>query len=532
MLRASQVIARPALNANVLIAGALLVVAIGVFWGALSEMVSRWIRQDEYGHAFFIPLITVWLLWTRRGALSASIDQPTWIGPLILSVSILMHLVGELSALFVLSQLGFIVALCGLVVSAGGVSLLRAMFVPLAFLAFAIPLPYFIDSVLTWRLQLISTDLGVLVIRMFQLPVYQEGNIIDLGTYKLQVVEACSGLRYLYPLMSLGFLGAYFFQAPLWQRAIVFLSTIPITIGMNSLRIGIVGVLVNKWGTQMADGALHFFEGWVIFICCALLLLGEMTLLAKFGARRSFNDVFAIPTLMAPGSVSDKLRSRLVNFAPIASAVILIAGGLAVLHLSSREEIIPERQRFVEFPRNLGSWQGKPMLLEAEVEQGLKMDDYVLADYRVDNSAAVNLYVAYYSTQRKGNSPHSPTVCMPGGGWLITSFDRKDVSGDTADFAFPVNRAVIERGAAKQVVYYWFVQRGRKVANEYWSKWHLFVDAIVKNRTDGALVRVTSPIVPGETDIASDARIKSFIRELGPRLGPFVSSLNEPLPVT
>ena len=114
------------------------------------------------------------------------------------------------------------------------------------------------------------------------------GNIIDLGNYKLQVVEACSGLRYLYPLLSLGFLAAYLFQAPLWQRVVVFISAIPITIVMNSLRIAIVGVLVDRWGTEQAEGLLHFFEGWVIFIVCAAILAAEIWLFARLKGPQKF----------------------------------------------------------------------------------------------------------------------------------------------------------------------------------------------------------------------------------------------------
>ena len=95
------------------------------------------------------------------------------------------------------------------------------------------------------------------------------------------MVEACIGLRYLYPLLSLGFLAAYFFRAPLWQRAIVLLSTIPITIVMNSFRIGMVGVLVDRWGSEQADGLLHFFEGWVVFLACTGMLAGEIYLFAR-----------------------------------------------------------------------------------------------------------------------------------------------------------------------------------------------------------------------------------------------------------
>ena len=139
-------------------------------------------------------------------------------------------------------------------------------------------------------------------IRLFQIPVFLEGNVIDLGQYKLQVVEACSGLRYLYPLMSLGFLAAYFFQAPLWQRALVFLSTIPITIFMNSLRIGVVGIMVDNFGPQDADGFLHMFEGWIIFLACAVLLVGLMHLLARVGSGKGFFQVFYPPKIEARSS--------------------------------------------------------------------------------------------------------------------------------------------------------------------------------------------------------------------------------------
>ena len=254
----------------------LVLLTVVIFRGALSELVRRWSVNEEYSHGFFIPFITAWLLWSRRHAILASIGPSSWLGPALIAFAAALHTIGELSALFVLSQVAFVIVLFGYVLAFGGVSLLKVTFIPIFFLFFAIPLPYFVDAVLSWRLQLISSELGVFVIRLFQIPVYLEGNVIDLGTYKLQVVEACSGLRYLYPFLSLGFLAAYMFHAPLWQRVLVFLSTIPITIVMNSFRIGMIGVMVDRWGPQSADGFLHFFEGWIIFLACAALLAAEI----------------------------------------------------------------------------------------------------------------------------------------------------------------------------------------------------------------------------------------------------------------
>src|SRR5262245_31933009 len=285
-------------SAAILVALSVLV-ALAAFSGPLKELVNRWIKHDEYSHGFFIPLIVAWLLWSRRDAIRDSMGRPSWAGLALLAVAALMHIAGELSALFVLSQVGFVIALMAIALCVGGFPLLRVTFIPLGFLVFAIPLPYFVDSALSWRLQLLSSEIGVAFIRLFQIPVYLAGNVIDLGPYKLQVVEACSGLRYLYPFLSLGFLAAYMFQAPMWQRVLVFLSTIPITILMNSFRIGLIGLMVNQWGPQSADGFLHFFEGWIIFLACAVLLLAEVYLLARFVLGKKFFDVFHAPKVKA-----------------------------------------------------------------------------------------------------------------------------------------------------------------------------------------------------------------------------------------
>ena len=287
------------------------IAALLAFSDSLLELVRRWTVQEEYSHGFLIPFIAAWLLWTRREALLGSIGRPSWAGPALILLAAVLHVVGKLSALWLLSQGGFIIALIGIALGVGGYPLLKVAFFPIIFLVFAIPLPYFVDGILSFQLQLISSQLGTFFIRLLQIPVFLEGNVIDLGAYKLQVVEACSGLRYLYPLMSLGFLAAYLFQAPFWQRALVFLSTIPITILMNSLRIGIVGVLVNFWGPQDADGFLHMFEGWIIFLACAGILAVEIYVLARLTTGKGFFQVFYAPKVEASLRDRQQLQSGL-----------------------------------------------------------------------------------------------------------------------------------------------------------------------------------------------------------------------------
>jgi exosortase D (VPLPA-CTERM-specific) len=500
--------------------------AFAAFGGALLELVDRWSEQEEYSHGFLIPVVTAWLLWTRRDLLRANIGQPSWVGVVLILFALAMLVTGALSSIFVFSQIGFVVALIGMTLAVGGYSLLKVAFIPIVFLLFAIPMPSFIDAVLTLRLQLISSELGAFFIRMFGIPVYLDGNIIDMGAYKLQVVEACSGLRYLYPLFSLSFLAAYLIQAPLWQRAVVFLSAIPIAIGMNGFRIGLVGILVDRWGTQMAEGTLHFFEGWVIFVACAALLAAEMQLLALF-SRKSLLDVLYFPKIYV--NRLPRSTAKVVDQWPLAACLVfLCAGGLAAFLISGRLEAIQERTRFVEFPARIGQWQGYPSLLDEDNKKILVgLDDYILSDYSRPDGNAVNLYVGYYASQRKrGGSPHSPIACIPAGGWTITKFQQVNYVDLAEDL--PFNRAVIEKGISRQLVYYWFDERGRKIANEYWAKFLLLADAIVDNRTDGALIRLTTQIRPNESEEDADRRLQSFMQIALPRLAEFLPSRSAP----
>jgi exosortase len=148
ILMQSKVPQTRAIGAGLLVLTATLVAILG-FSGALWQLVGRWQHQEEYSHGFLIPIIVAWLLWTRRDALRANTGQPSWSGPFLIVLAIAMPVASELSAIFVLSQIGFIVALIGIVLSFGGYSLLRVAFIPITFLLFAIPLPYIIDAILT-----------------------------------------------------------------------------------------------------------------------------------------------------------------------------------------------------------------------------------------------------------------------------------------------------------------------------------------------------------------------------------------------
>jgi exosortase D (VPLPA-CTERM-specific) len=424
---------------------------------------------------------------------------------------LLLYLMGELSTLYVIVQYAFVIVVVGLVWAFVGHEGMKLVAIPLFILFFMVPLPNFIYFNLSANLQLLSSLIGVELIRMFGISVFLSGNVIDLGSYKLQVVEACNGLRYLFPLVTLGFIVAYFYKAELWKRIIIVLSTFPITVFMNSFRIGVIGVMVEHWGPTMADGFLHDFEGWVIFMACFGILFLEMWVLNRLsGSSLTLQQAFGLE-FPAPTPKNAALMNRRIPKAFIAAAILLAVIVVLAKSLPQRVEATPARQDFSSFPLRIGDWAGEREQMEKVYIDALLFSDYLLANYRRADESPINFYVAYYDSQRKGQSAHSPRTCLPGGGWEMTELNEHIIEGVTVNgHPLQVNRTLIKLGDQSQLVYYWFQQRGRIITNEYLVKWFLFWDALTKNRSDGALVRITTPLRPGET---GDDRLEQFAKD-------------------
>ncbi len=500
-------------------------VLLGVtYFDGIDRLIYRWSNSEEYGYGFLIPLLSAFLIWQRKDVLEKLEFSGSYLGVLFVLLGVIGFYLGYFGTLFIIMQYALVVAIFGVALSIMGAEVIKKVWPAFFFLVFMIPLPNFLYQELSANLQLISSEIGVAVIRLFDISVYLEGNVIDLGKYQLQVVEACSGLRYLFPLVTLSFITAYFFRASMWKRVLVFLSSIPITVLMNSFRIGMIGVLVEYGGVEQAEGFLHDFEGWVVFMGCIGVLLLEMWVLTRFGSgKKALSEVFAID-LPEPTPENCQINKRTIPVPLIINIVFLSIAAISSIALDRRVENIPERKLFASFPMDIGSWHGVRSALEDIYLDVLKLDDYIIADYvKEGSSEVVNFYSAYYSSQKSGQSAHSPRSCIPGGGWEIVDLKTTTINGvNIAGNPLVVNRLLIRNGDLRQVVYYWFQQRGRIVTNEYLVKWYIFWDAVTKNRTDGALVRLTSTVRPGESPEEVENRLNSFTKLIVPYLGAYI----------
>ena len=497
------------------------------FYDGVEALLQAWARP-EYSHGPLIPILSglLFLRQLREFPPDPGPKRQRWIGVAVILAAITVGALGKLAEISDIVTYATIIWVGGILLVSFGWETGRHFWPPVLHLVYMLPLPDTVYYKMTTWLQLVSSELGVWFLRLLAIPVFLEGNIIDLGVTKLHVAEACSGLRYLFPILSFSYIFAVLYKGPIWHKAVLLISAAPITVLMNSVRIAIAGIIVQYWGLDWLEGFTHFFEGWVIFIACILILFGLARIMLFFNARKmSLAEALDLET---EGLLEQAGRLKLVqgSRAMIAAAVLMVGAVAAWNALPERDLNSVSRDSFALFPRQLGDWrqEGTSRQLQASVARTLGASDYHSVSFTAPGVAApVEFFSAWYDDQTGGNSIHSPEVCLPGGGWEIAWLDRTDMSGALgAEGPFPVNEAIIQKGETRMMVIYWFEQRGRKLAWDIATKYWLMIDSIRTGRTDGAIVRLTTVIRPDESDAQAKARLISLMGEAVEVLPRFV----------
>ncbi len=500
-------------------AGVYCLLLAGVFFNTFTYLVPQWERGD-FTYCYLVPLIVLYLILEKKDQLSATPSIPSWKGLPVLGLGIVFFWLGELGGEYFTLYLSFWLILVGLCLLHLGWEKSKIISFPLTLILALFPPPNFIYQKISVTLKLLSSQLGVFIMQLCGMSAYREGNVIDLGFTQLQVVDACSGLRYLFPLMLLGILLAYFYKEALWKKILLVISTVPISILVNGLRIASVGMLYPVFGPKVAKGFFHDFSGWFIFMVSLGILLFEMWVLKKIFPR--------IPEVGAEAETGTTQNRESENrnffFQPgFAVAVILLAATWVLSQGIDFREKVPISKSFDKFPVKIGEWNGTREIMEQKFIDALDLSDYVIMDYQGRKGRHVNFYVAYYESQRKGESIHSPATCLPGGGWLFRESGSVKLPLHLKDRdSMPVNRVLMEKGGVRQLTYYWFPQRGRILTNAYQLKLFAFWDALVDQRTDGALVRVMTPVYEFERLEDAEKRLQEFVKKVVPVLDEYL----------
>jgi len=493
--------------------------ATTVFWYGFESLVKAW-QLPEYSHGPIIPLLSFYM-YLREMKTVPPVSRPItdrWPGLVVVLVAFAIGILGLMVRIPDIVTYAFILWVGGTVLVCFGARRGWYFWPSVLHLVFMLPLPNFVYWPLSIWLQGVSSEIGVGLIAAIGIPVFLDGNIIDLGVYKLQVAEACSGLRYLFPVMSFSYVFGVLYTGPAWHKIVLLLSAAPITVLMNSFRIGVIGVMVENFGISYAEGFLHLFEGWVIFIACVAILFAMAALMQRLSSNpRPIGESIDLDFTGIGGQLARFTAIPASGALVVATALALMAAGGWYL-TPSRAMVEPERDPLVLFPERLGEWSGQSRLLEPEIERVLGADDYLLVDYRsTEAPTGVNFFVAYYDKLTDGSGIHSPEVCVPTGGWEVSRWQQHEVtlaSGETLS----VNRAIIQKGLDRQLVYYWFEQRGRRMTSAYEAKLMTVVDSLSRGRTDGGLVRLVTPLRPGEPEAEGEKRLNAFLDLALPRL--------------
>jgi exosortase D (VPLPA-CTERM-specific) len=503
----------------------------------LAKLGRDWWTDENYSHGLLVPFVIGYIVWLEFGALKKTAKNPSaWQGFAIVAAALFALLVGILGAELFTQRISFVLMLAGIVIYFFGTRILQKLIVPFLLLLLAIPIPQIIFNKIAFPLQIWASQAAIWGIRLFEIPSVRKGNVIEilpLGATQivgLEVVEACSGIRSLMTLVTLGLILAFFTQErrekissgwfafvrdfDFWRTAILMLSAIPIAILTNAARVTATGVLTFYYGKQATDGFWHELSGWLVYLVALALLIIVNVVLKKFKAKDS-NFRVENPEEIAG------YEPRTANHQIVALFVVLLCGGVFINWFEHRGELEVDHQPLSGIPAQLGDWRqkGSDTRFSEQTESVLRTSDYVMRDYVLPDGRHANLYVGYYASQRSGATYHSPQNCLPGSGWEMKQPELVEIK--TADGkSFTANRYIVQNGAYREVLIYWYQGRGRSVASEYTDKIYTVLDSILLRRSDGAMVRVMTPAGADETQ-ALQAAVDLSAR-VADNLTPFV----------
>jgi exosortase len=243
-----------------------------LYWDVFTWLIDDWNLDGDYSHGFAIIPLALYLVWERRDELRRMPVTPALSGLWLVALSFLLLAAGTLGAETFVTRVSLVVLVAGAIVFLFGWSYLRQLAFPVAFLLLMIPIPSILANRVTIPLQFIASRFGETMLSAAGVPVLREGNVILLPAMTLYVAEACSGIRSLMSLFTLGVLYGYFAESRTWMRIVLCIATVPIAIAANGLRVAGTGFAAHWYGAGAAEGFFHTFSGWLVFLAAAVLL--------------------------------------------------------------------------------------------------------------------------------------------------------------------------------------------------------------------------------------------------------------------
>ena len=494
------------------------VLVISAYRDMFPSLVLEWYEHENFSYGFLIPVIFGYLVWEKRGVLAGLVAAWSPWGIASLGTALLVGIMGQTMGEPFLSRISFVLTLGALVHLFGGVTAVRSLAFPIAYLFLMVPPPYPIVKTVSYHLKMLDARIAELLLPLAGVPIYRDAYFLHLPNITLEVADVCSGIASLFAMAALGVLYAYHMPVNRWGKVLVVVAALILPIIANLFRILLIGVSVYYYGPVMLQAFFHSFTGTFTFLLSLAMTLAVGEWIRRLDAfaptvqnsRRAEHARFAA---RARGSDSRQGASWLsypfVGALGLLTATVLISGWSRV---SAREAGLPDLSHIA---RTLGGYEAR----EADSED-LYRDPYAEAAisrlYRGTGPDEIELFVGYRQKQSGIERLRSPKLVFPTG-WEYASRGPIEIAlrnGETIEAIWVETR----KGAARKLVVYWYRMRDRSFASDLGNRVELLRSLLFHGRTDGAVVRVATPVDESETMERAKQRLSAFAAVLHPEI--------------
>jgi len=477
-----------------------------LYSNVFASLFRQWWSNNLYTHGLLIPLISLYLIWIQRQKLSRLTPSPYYpAGFAIIITGQLMLLLGHVAGIITLQELSLIVTLTGMVALLLGISYLKALSLPIAYLLFGIPVWENLLDFLYSPFQILSARIAVVLIKLADIPIYNDGIYIQLPNITLEVAKGCSGIGYLISVMAIGIPLAHLFLKSWLRRVVLVLSVLIIAFLSNGLRIALIAFFAYHGYSEVLHGPYHVFQGlFVSMIGYAVIFIG-VTVLSE---RRSKASIPSDRDVNANITTSRGRIKKRILF-PTASACIIFAIFGSYIYLYT-PAIVPLQKSNIAFPQKVGNWRGEDTPPVFNIYRELGVDREISRIYRTDSGNSLHLYIGYFEYQGQGKE--------------LVHHKTKDIHLDASRvrISLPsygdieVNK--LFQKDKNRLVLFWYDINGNVVAGRFKAKLYLIWDYLFHGRTNGAVVMLTVNIEKGIDSSHSMATVEGFIHDIYPQL--------------
>ena len=471
-------------------------ILLGVFIFCYVELftilIKVWWNNSSQSHGFLIPFIDLYLIYLQRDKLKYIYASPTYLLGLPVFVGgVLMYLAGHAGAILLLQELSFVITVIGLVLLLLGVKFLKALLLPVVYLSFMLTIWSDLLEGMHLPFQKLSALIGTELLQWVGIPAYRTSIYIELPNITLEVAKVCSGINYLMSIAAIGVPLAYITLRG-WPRRLILVSgAIMIAILANSFRVAWIGVLAYYKITDNLHGPYQVLQAMFVSVVGFIALFIGAWILSKTTKRSDNTSKVNTPSKNLKLQSQSPYPNYKMTYSLILTGGILILAGSYINFYSPSP--VPLQMALKLFPYEIEGWSGFDSRLDDDILKNLPVDHDLERTYRSKDGKEINLYVGYFESQRQGKEVINEQTSK-----LHYGASTVEIKLDTHE-EIKVNKIVRRERNRDRLILFWYNFNGRITANRYMAKAYTILDALTRNRTNGAII-----IVDGTMDKSAD----------------------------